>query len=170
MQRAKKDRNYIYYYNELQILIGGARQNTFFLTINEEYWETVDLIALQYFNYRTIREQKLWSKFMEDSVANFVFIHSRKFMFSKYSKRVICKVSYNLSDFEVLVYRLVAFSSLTCNFTKIFTLPQVFFTHFASRNQLPGFSAISGTLIETDFFFLFLNFYSVSKIYKLEVN
>ena len=95
---------------------------------------------------------------MEDSVANFVFIHSRKFMFSKYSKRVICKVSYNLSDFEVLVYRLVAFSSLTCNFTKIFTLPQVFFTHFASRNQLPGFSAISGTLIETDFFFFISKF------------
>ena len=35
----------------------------------------------------------------------------------------------------------------TCIFTQNVTLPQVFFKHFASKNQLPGFY-ISGTLVE----------------------
>ena len=37
--------------------------------------------------------------------------------------------------------------SPTCIFTKNVTLPQVFFKHFASKNQLTGFY-ISGTLVE----------------------
>ena len=37
--------------------------------------------------------------------------------------------------------------SSTCIFTKNVTLPQVFFKHFASKNQLTGFY-ISGTLVE----------------------
>ena len=35
----------------------------------------------------------------------------------------------------------------TCIFTKNVTLPQVFFKHFDSKNQLPGLSII-GTLVE----------------------
>ena len=34
---------------------------------------------------------------------------------------------------------------MSCIFTENVTLPQVFFKHFASKNQLPGLS-ISGTL------------------------
>ena len=36
---------------------------------------------------------------------------------------------------------------MTCIFTQNVTLPQVFFRHFASKNQLPGF-CISGALVE----------------------
>ena len=36
---------------------------------------------------------------------------------------------------------------MTCIFTQNVTLPQVFFKHFASKSQLPGFH-ISGTLTE----------------------
>ena len=37
--------------------------------------------------------------------------------------------------------------SMTCIFTYNVTLPQVFFKHFDSKNQLPGLSII-GTLVE----------------------
>ena len=36
---------------------------------------------------------------------------------------------------------------MTCFFIYNITLPQVFFKHFASKNQLPGFY-ISGTLVK----------------------
>ena len=36
---------------------------------------------------------------------------------------------------------------MTCIITQNFTLPQVFFKHFASKSQLPGLS-VSGTLFE----------------------
>ena len=36
---------------------------------------------------------------------------------------------------------------MTRDFTQNFTLPQVFFKYFASKNQLPGLS-VSGTLFE----------------------
>ena len=36
---------------------------------------------------------------------------------------------------------------MTCIFAENVTLPQVFFKHFASKNQLPGLSII-GTLVE----------------------
>ena len=36
---------------------------------------------------------------------------------------------------------------MTCIFTENDTLPQVFFKHFASENQLPGLS-VSETLVE----------------------
>ena len=63
--------------------------------------------------------------------------------------RVNWKTSYNLREFEVLIYRLLTFSSLTCIFIWNFILSPVFFTHFAIENQLPGFS-ISGALGETE--------------------
>ena len=63
--------------------------------------------------------------------------------------RVICKTSCNLREFEVLIYRLLTFSSLTCIFIWNFLFSPGFFTYFASKNQLPGFS-VSGTLGETE--------------------
>ena len=63
--------------------------------------------------------------------------------------RVIWKTFYNLCEFEVLIYRFLTFSSLTCIFIWNFLFSPVFFTYFASKNQLPGFF-ISGTLGETE--------------------
>ena len=47
-------------------------------------------------------------------------------------------------------------------FTQNVTLPQVFFKHFASKNQLPGLS-ISGTLLENELmqYLVFMSVYNI---------
>ena len=58
---------------------------------------------------------------------------------------------------------------LPCIFTWNFTLPQVFFKHFASKNQLPGFYR-SGTLIGNYLIAWEWNIFSSNKIYSWYIN
>ena len=64
---------------------------------------------------KALREQKLWSKFVNVSVANFLLVIHESLCSRNIQLRVICKITH-LPIIEDLICRSETFSNLTCIF------------------------------------------------------